>query len=316
MSAYETDDELIARIGLAALRKNERAHRRRNFRVALVFMAPAAILTTVVLLLPILFNVYLSFTRWVKFKGLDQWAGLDNYAQLLSHPQFATALWNTIIWVTASLVVPVALGLVLALSLRRIPFENAFKNIIFVPRVLAATSIGVIWFYVYAPHGVLNSALGLFTDQPVDIGWLYQDDTVMPAIIATYVWQNVGLVMVLLLLGLAAIPPDPIEAARMDGATSRQVFWHIILPLLTPTLLVVSMLSILAGFGTFDLLWIMGISYPGQRTLSLSVNMYFEGFGKGNWAYSAAIAVLLGVISIGVTWLQAWLQARAEQLKK
>src|ERR1700704_2431737 len=96
----ETDAELIARIGIATLRRNEQSTRRRNFRVALVFMAPAAILTMVVLLLPILFNIYLSFTRWQKFKGLDQWGGLDNYAQLLNHPQFATALWNTIIWVT------------------------------------------------------------------------------------------------------------------------------------------------------------------------------------------------------------------------
>src|SRR5438046_591092 len=123
-----TDREIIERIGLAAIRRNERTTRRRNFRVALVFMAPAAILTTVVLILPILFNVYLSLTRWVKFKGLDEWGGLDNYAQLLSHPQFATALQNTIIWVAGSLVIPVALGLVLALSLRKIPFEGVFKN--------------------------------------------------------------------------------------------------------------------------------------------------------------------------------------------
>ena len=311
----ESDREIIARIGSLALR-NERTARRRNLRVALFFMAPAAILTTVVLILPIFFNIYLSFTRWQKFKGLGEWGGLDNYAQLLSHPQFATAVQNTVIWVTASLVIPVALGLVLALSLRNIPFEGIFKNVIFLPRVLAPTSIGVIWFYFYAPEGVLNSALGFVARQPVDIGWLYQDNTIMSAIIATYVWQNVGLVMVLLLLGLAAIPTDPIEAARMDGATPFQTFRHIVLPLLTPTLLVVSMLSILAGFGTFDLLWIMGISYPGQRTLSLSVNMYFEGFGKGNWAYAAAIAVLLGGISIGVTWLQAYLQSRAEQLRK
>jgi multiple sugar transport system permease protein len=312
----DEDREIIGRIGIVALRRNERDVRRRNFRAAIVFMAPAATMTTVVLLLPILFNIYLSFTRWQKFKGLNEWGGLENYAQLFSHPQFATALWNTVIWVTASLVIPVALGLVLALSLRRVPFEGALKNIIFLPRVLAPTSIGVIWFYVYAPHGVLNSALSFVAQRPVDIGWLYQDNTVMPAIIATYVWQNVGLVMVLLLLGLAAIPSDPIEAARLDGASPRQVFQHIVLPLLTPTLLVVSMLSILAGFGTFDLLWVMGISYPGQRTLSLAVNMYFEGFGKGSWAYSAAIAVLLGGISIGVTWMQAYLQARAEQLRK
>ncbi|MBM3347086.1 MAG: sugar ABC transporter permease [Betaproteobacteria bacterium] len=316
MSMNDSDGEIIERIGIATLRQNERSTRRHNLRVALLFMAPAAMLTSVVLLLPILFNIYLSFTRWQKFKGLDEWAGLGNYAQLLSHPQFATVIQNTVVWVTASLLVPLAIGLALALALRQIPFEGLFKNIIFLPRVLAPTSIAVIWYYFYAPEGVLNSALGFIAQRPVDIGWLYQDNTVMPAIIATYAWQNVGLVMVLLLLGLAAIPTDPIEAARMDGATSGQVFRHIVLPLLTPTLLVVSMLSILAGFGAFDLLWVMGISYPGQRTLSLSVNMYFEGFGKGSWAYSAAIAVFLGGITIVVTWLQAYLQARAEQLKK
>lgn len=309
------DRTIIEMLGAKELRRAERAQRRRNFRIALFFMAPAVVLTSVVLLLPIAFNVYLSLTRWEKFKGLDQFAGLDNYQLLLNHPEIGTAFASTAIWVTASLIIPVGLGLLLALVLRGIPMEGVFKTIIFVPRVLASTSIGVIWFYVYAPHGLLNSALSIASGHQVDIGWLYTDDTTMPAIIATYVWQNVGLVMVLLLLGLAAIPTDPIEAARMDGASGRQVLQHIVLPLLTPTLLVVSMLSILAGFGTFDLLWVMGISYPGERTLSLSVYMYFVGFNQGFWAYSAAIAVFLGVISIAVTWIQALLQARAEQLR-
>jgi multiple sugar transport system permease protein len=309
------DQMIIERIGIANLRRKERRVRGRNFRVALLFLAPAVILTSLVLLSPILFNVYLSLTRWQKFKGLDQWAGLDNYQTLLGHPQFAAAVSSTIIWVAGSLILPMALGLLLALALRGIPFEGVFKTIIFLPRVIAPTSIGVLWYYVYAPHGLLNSGLSIVTQQPIDIGWLYQSDTILPAIIGTYVWQNVGLVMVLLLLGLAAIPTDPIEAARMDGASPSQVFFHIVLPLLTPTLLVVSMLSILAGFGAFDLLWVMGISYPGQRTLALSVYMYFEGFGKSSWAYSAAIAVILGAISIVVTWLQAYMQSRAEKLR-
>ena len=139
----------------------------------------------------------------------------------------------------------------------------------------------MIWFYVYAPDGLLNSLIAFVTGKPLDIGWLYQDNTITPAIIATHVWQRVGFVMVLLLLGLAAIPTDPIEAAQMDGATPRQVLSGMsILPLLTPTLVVVSILSVLAGFSAFDLLWVMGVSYPGQRTLSLSVYMYFEAFMK------------------------------------
>ena len=314
-SLLRDDAAIIARIGAGPLARAERAQCRRQFRVALLFMAPAIVLTMTVLIAPILFNIWLSFTEWKKFAGLGEFAGFGNYASLISTPNFGEASTNTAIWVTASLILPVGLGLLFALSLRGVPFENAFKNIIFLPRVIAPTSIGVIWFYVYAPKGLLNSGLGAVTGSPVDIGWLYQDNTIMAAIIVTYLWQNVGLVMVLLLLGLAAIPTDPIEAARMDGATPRQVFRHIVLPLLMPTLLVVSMLSILAGFGAFDLLWIMGLGYPGRRTLSLSVYMYFEGFSKGSWAYAAAVAVVLGAITLVVTWVQAWVQVRADGLK-
>ncbi len=311
----EDDTAIIARLKRPSFAGIDRVQRRRQFWIAMLFLAPAVILTTFVLLAPILFNVWLSFTKWKKFTGLDQFAGLANYTNLLNNPQFGEASTNAVIWVTASLVLPVGLGLIFALSLRGLPFENTLKTIIFLPRVIAPTSIGVIWFYVYAPKGLLNAGIEAVSGAPVDVGWLYQDNTIMASIVVTYLWQNVGLVMVLLLLGLAAIPKDPIEAARMDGATPWQVFVHIVLPLLLPTLLVVSMLSIIAGFGAFDLLWVMGLGYPGRRTLSLSVYMYFEGFSKGSWAYAAAIAVVLGAITLVVTWAQAWLQMRADGLK-
>jgi multiple sugar transport system permease protein len=119
---------------------------------------------------------------------------------------------------------------------------------------------------------------------------------------------------VLILLGLNAIPKDPIEAAHMDGASRLQVFWYITLPLLLPTLLVVTILSVLAGFTVFDLLWVMGASYPGQRTLSLAVFQYFEAFQKGSWAFGSAIAVVLGIVVLTVTWTQAILQARVDRM--
>jgi ABC-type sugar transport system permease subunit len=193
-------------------------------------------------------------------------------------------------------------------------FSNTFKNIIFIPRILAPTAVGVLWFYVYAPQGLLNRGLSAVSGQQVDIGWLYQDNTVTPAIVATFVWQTVGLVMVLILLGLAAIPKDPVEAAQVDGASRFQTFRHVVLPLLTPTLLVVTILSVLAGFTVFDLLWVMGAAYPGQRSLSLAVYMYFEAFQKGSWAYGSAVAVVIGLVVLCVTWVQAALQQRVDRM--
>lgn len=308
----ESDADLLARVGQAGSGRRERAQQRRNFWIALVFMLPALVLVSVILLAPVGYNIFLSFTKWKKFSGLDEFAGFANYTRMSGNPFFADALGNTAIWVGASVVFPIVIGLALALFFRGIRFENTFKNIIFIPRILAPTAVGVIWFYVYAPAGIVNKALSAISGETVDIGWLYQDATITPAIIVTFVWQTVGLVMVLLLLGLNAIPKDPLEAAQIDGATRPQIFSQIVLPLLLPTLLMVTILSVLAGFTVFDLLWVMGVNYPGQRSLSLAVFMYFEAFQKGSWAFGSAIAVVIGLVVLSVTWFQAWLQHRVD----
>jgi ABC-type sugar transport system permease subunit len=312
----ETDESLLARIDIRAVEQRECTRQSRQRLVALAFMAPALILVVGVLLVPAAINFYLSFMNWRKFTGIDQFAGLANYVDLGSSPYFFDALINTTIWVAASLVFPILIGLGLALLFRGVRFEETFKNIVFLPRILAPTAVAVLWFYVYAPHGLLNRIVGFFTDGLIDVGWLYDQATVTPAIIVTFVWQTVGLVMVLLLLGLNAIPKDPIEAARIDGATPWHTFRAIILPLLTPTLLVVTILCVLAGFTVFDLLWVMGAGYPGLRTLSLAIFMYFEAFQKGGWSFGSATAVIIGLVVLSVTWLQAWLQHRVERTLK
>ncbi|HVG49921.1 MAG TPA: sugar ABC transporter permease [Rubellimicrobium sp.] len=310
----ETDAALLARIGPDAIASRERARGRRRLVTGLLFMAPALLLVAALLLWPVAYDVWLSLADWKKFAGWDEFAGVANYAKMGSNPFFGRALVNTMVWVVASVTLPVALGLGLALLLRDVRGEGLLKGILFLPRILAPTAVGVLWYHVYAPHGLLNAGLGLVAGREVDVGWLFQDGTITPAIIATFVWQTVGLVMVLLLLGLAAIPTDPLEAARIDGASPVQTFWHITLPLLAPTLLMVTILSVLAGFTVFDLLWVMGSSYPAQRTLSLTVYMYFEAFQKGAWSYGAAVAVVIGLVVLGVTWAQALLQARVDRL--
>lgn len=317
MSGRSSDEEILKRIGWSDRGgERERDEARRSFRKAAAFIAPAVCFVAIFLLAPVVHNIWISFTKWRRFSGMDEFAGTLNYTRMASNQFFGDALINTGIWVVASVTLPLAFGLGIALLMRNLPGEGLFKNIIFIPRILAPTAVAVLWYYVYAPDGVLNGFLGSIVPGKVDIGWLYQDNTITGAIIATFVWQSVGLVMVLILLGLAAIPKDPIEAARLDGATPFQVLRHIILPLLLPTLLVVTILSVLAGFTAFDLLWVMGESYPGQRTLSLVVFMYFEAFQKGSWAFGSAIAVVLGIVALSVTWIQAALQNRIDKMTK
>lgn len=314
MDRAAKDRALLDRIGMDEIIRNDRARQRGQLRLGLVFMAPALILVLGFLLAPVGYNVWLSFTKWKKFKGFGEYAGFANYEKMTSNPFFADALINTAIWVGASIVFPIALGLGMAMFFRNLRGAETFKNIIFIPRILAPTAVGVLWFYVYAPDGLLNRGLSMVSGQDVSIGWLYSDVTVTPAIIATFVWQTAGLVMVLLLLGLAAIPKDPVEAAHIDGASPWQIFRHITLPLLMPTLLMVTILSVLAGFTVFDLLWVMGANNPDQRSLSLAVFMYFEAFQKGSWAFGSAVAVVIGLVVLCVTWIQTVLQARVDRM--
>ncbi|WDR06863.1 sugar ABC transporter permease [Devosia rhodophyticola] len=291
----------------------ERSSAWQQTRVAWIFIAPAVIMVTIFLLTPVVFNVILSFTKWRKFTGLDQFAGFANYQRLFVVPYFSEALGNTALWVVGAIIFPLALGLGLALLLRNIPFQETFKSLYFLPKVLAPTAVGAIWYYVYAPHGVINSAVSGLTGSEFDFGWIFVPETVTLSIIFTFVWQTVGITMVLLLLGLAAIPRDPLEAARVDGASQWQIFRHIIWPLLMPTVLVVTILNVAAGFTTFDLLWVMASSYPGKRTLSLAVYMYYESFSNGAWAYGSAVAVVLGGMVITVSAALAVVQSRVEK---
>ena len=294
-------------------RRREKRVAWRQTRIAWLFIAPAVLMVSLFLLTPVVFNVILSFTKWQKFTGLDKFAGFGNYERLFRVPYFSEALGNTSFWVVGAVVFPLAVGLGLALLLRNVPFQETFKSLFFLPRVLAPAAVGAIWYYVYAPHGVLNSVVSGVSGTPFDYGWLYSPNTVTGSVIFTFVWQTVGITMVLLLLGLAAIPKDPIEAARVDGASPGQIFRHIVWPLLLPTVLVVTILNVAAGFTTFDLLWVMAGDFPGKRTLSLAVYMYYEAFSNGAWAYGSAVAVVLSAMVITVSAVLAVIQSRVEK---
>jgi multiple sugar transport system permease protein len=294
------------------LSREERMVRRRDYIAALAFMAPALLLVGVFLLAPVVYNIVISFTGWTRFSGANRFVGFANYVHAFDNPNFYAAASNTALWVVASLVLPVVLGLGLAVLLRGLSGEETLKTVFFLPRLVAPTAIGAIWYYVYADNGILNSILRQIGAGSFAESWLYQATTVTPAIIVAYVWQTTGLVMVLLLLGLAALPRDPIEAAMVEGASRWQIFRFIVLPMLLPTLLVVTIMSVIAGFTTFDLVWLMGRSYPDPSTLTLAIHQYWESFRSNHWAYGAAVAVLLGGIALAITWMQVALQHRLE----
>ena len=158
---------------IAAMAARERRHARKRFWTALAFMAPALVFVAAFLLLPVAFNVYASFTQWQKFSGLDKMAGFANYTRLFSNPSFETAGFNTILWVVASFFLPALFGLGLALLVRGLRGEETFKSLYFLPRMFSATAIGVLWYYVYAGEGIVNSGLRAVGLGDQARNWLY-----------------------------------------------------------------------------------------------------------------------------------------------
>jgi ABC-type sugar transport system permease subunit len=267
----------------------------------LLYLAPMSALVGVFLLYPAADTIWTSLTDST---GINEpsFIGVDNFTRLFQDPAFATSFKNTVYWVVGVLVLQVGLGLLMALVLSATPFGRLLKGIFYVPAAISAAATGVIWYFIFTPEqGMLNSAFRL-----VGLGSLAQDWLVEPplntwAMIGAATWQGLGPAMILFLVGLQAIPRDPIEAALVDGATGWRLFWHITFPLLRPMTAVVVAISLINSFKVFDLIWVMTQGGPYRSSETLAVTMYRESFVSFHVGYGASVAVVLTAIVLVIS---------------
>lgn len=262
-----------------------------------VYMLPAILFVGIFLLWPAAYTFYISFTKW---NGLTppEFIGLKNYVQMFQETVFATSLLNTVIWVVATLLFPVLLGLLLAVFVNRIPFQGFYKSVFYLPYAISATSVAVIWTYMLAPDGTVNQLLRLIGLDSLARPWLMMPPWNTIAMLVAFTWQTTGTNMILFLVGLQAIPTEPVEAAKLDGANGFQTFRHIILPLLRPITTVVVTISVVNSFKVFDLIWVMTLGGPYRSSETLAVTMYRESFISFRLGFGAAIANSLSLIVI------------------
>ncbi len=282
---------------------------------AWAFLAPALLLIGVFFFLPVLAALLLSFTDFDIYAlgDLDRlrFIGLDNYRQLLQSPLFWTALGNTFYFVIVGgpLSVAVSLGAALLVNARLIRFPGLFRTAFFLPVVTTLVAVAVVWRYLYHPrYGLLNYGLSLLGIEPID--WLGDPDWAMPAIILMAVWKNFGFNMIIFIAGLQNIPTQLYEAARIDGADAWAQFRHITLPLLGPTFLFVALMTMIGYFQVFAEPYVMTQGGPANRTLSIVLLMYEEGFRWWNIGYASAAAFVLFVLILAGTMLQLKLRRR------
>jgi multiple sugar transport system permease protein len=273
------------------------------------FLAPALLVLAVFFFAPVLAALLLSFTDFDIYALGDsrylRFVGINNYVHLFQDPLFWVALKNTAYFVAVGgpLSVGVSLGAALLLNHRLVRYKGLFRSVLFLPVVTSLVAIAVVWRYWYHPrYGLLNYLLGLVGIAPID--WLGDPDWAMSAIILMAVWKNFGFNMVIFIAGLQAIPVSLYEAARIDGANGWQQFWHITLPMLAPTFVFVTIITMIGYFQLFAEPYVMTQGGPSNSTLSIVLLMYVHGFRWWNIGYASAVAFVLFLILLAGTWLQ------------
>jgi alpha-glucoside transport system permease protein len=275
---------------------------------ALFFMSPAALLLLVFLVFPTFYTLALSFNRG-RAGEFSNWVGLDNYIRLFTNdPNFlrlgfppSGALWNNVLWLIFYVSLCVLLGLVIAVMATRVKYEALIKAIVFLPMAIAATAVGIIWRFVYFPGsetGLLNAIFGIFNAGP--IAFLGSPDTVNWALIAVGVWGSVGFATVILSAAIKGISSEVLEAARVDGASEPQIFWRIIVPMVSLPISVVAVTLIVNVIKLFDLIYVMTTGGPGASSRVIAFSMYQEAFPAGQFGYGAAIAIIMLLLLIPV----------------
>ena len=264
------------------------------------FILPGLVVYAVFLVYPALRSVWISFTDWDGFSPTQNFIGLDNYAELLRDPVVAQAFRNNIIWTVVIIVVPVVLGLTLAVLLdRSTRAAPVLRTLFYMPAVLPLVSVAAIWTWLYNPsEGSVNAILEAIGLGSLQQGWLGQDSTAFGAILVAGIWVRTGFPMLLYLAALQGIPKELYEAAISDGASPWQQFRHVTLPGLRTTNFVVIALSLIESFKVFDLVFVMTNGGPGNSTQVLGTWMFANVFQYFNAGYGTAIAVVITVVAL------------------
>jgi ABC-type sugar transport system permease subunit len=276
----------------------------RESRTAALFLAPSLLVFGLFVYYPLLNAAYGSLTAWSLFSPTWQFIGLENYRRLLADPRFVTVLGNTAFYAFTVVTVSMLLGLGLALLLDRpLAARGIYRSAVFVPYVTGTASVALLWVWIFDPrYGLVNSLLRIVSIPGPD--WLESPAWAMPVIVILGVWRTAGFNMVIFLAGLQSIPPGVREAARLDGASSRQLLWHVTLPLLSPTTLFLTVTGLVTSFQVFDAVAIMTRGGPADSTNVLVYFLYQQGFEVFALGRASAVAMVLFAVVMTMTLVQ------------
>ena len=288
------------RTGLGATwrRLNRRRSLSHNTLTAIVFVAPALVLFTVFVVLPMAEAATFSFYRWSGYGEMGNWVGLANYERMFGHPVFERALINNALIILVSLFVSLPLAFLLAVLLAdHFPTVSVFRAIFFIPYILADVAAGLIWRYLYdGDLGIVSATANLFG---ADAPYVLADrDVAIYAVLAVVVWKYFGLHMIIYIAGLQSIPREVREAAYCDGAGWWTMLRRVTIPLMGPTIRLTVFFSILGSLQLFDLIIPLTGGGPQNSTHTLVTYLYSYGIVRLNIGFGSAVGVVLFLICV------------------
>ena len=262
-------------------------------------------------LLPIVASFVLAFFRWDIITS-PEWAGLSNFGDIAADVTVRRAFLNTIGFVIVAVALQLGVALWLAILVQsKLPgwLQSVFRSAFFFPLVLSAASVSLVMAYLFnADFGLVNSILNVFGIG--DVQWLSTGSGAVAVVIFVYVWQSFGFSFLLFLGGLASIPTEVYEASELDGAKGWARFSKITLPLISPTLLVATVMAVIAALQIFDQPWVMTRGGPGDSTRTAVMMIYQSGFQELQFGRASAIGIVLTILILATTALQFRLSRR------
>lgn len=266
---------------------------------AWIFVFPALLGMLIFIIIPIFFSFGLSFAKWDLLNPI-QFVGLDNYKEIFTELLFGKILLNTVVFALATSFFGVIIPLILAAIMNsKIRGADFFKTAYFLPFITPMIVIGIVWEWIFDPNiGLLNKVL------QVHINWLYDPHWAMPALILVSVWKLIGYNMIIFLSGFSGISNSMFEAAKIDGANPVETFFYVTIPLLSPTIFFVVIITAVSSFQVFDLIYLMTQGGPLDSTNVLVYAIYKNAFEYFNAGKASAIAYVLFVIILVLTLLQ------------
>ena len=266
---------------------------------ALIFLLPALLGTLIFIVIPVICSFGLSFVQWDLLNPI-KFVGFENYREIFHEGLFYKILGNTIVFALSTSLFGVIIPLILASILNtKIRGNEFFKGAYFLPFITPMVVVGVVWACIFVPNiGLLNQMLHLH------LNWLYDSKLAMPALIVVSVWKLIGYNMIIFLSSLSAISQSLFEAAKIDGANSFQIFKNVTIPMLSPTIFFVVIITAISSFQVFDLIYLMTQGGPFDSTNVLVYAIYKNAFEYFNVGKASAIAYVLFVIILVLTLIQ------------